>query len=553
MRNPTRYTLQELIGWEEFERLCCSFLFAKGHKDIQSAGKVKDGGRDAVVLQGKNERIIFQISKEKDPLLDNRDTRKKPSKFWREYTKWQGHKKTKKFVFVSSESLGSQKIDLMKDLSNPDVVIFDVDDLENFLDFDPTGIEIKRQYAIFSKDLQEIFGASDRDAKLNEVATVINDDSNYNITTVLSGDSRINGAVFSTTQGNVSHHFVPKSIEHYKNAVPTVKMTLAVPNTDDGKSRLQSYTDAIKYGGQVSIPADDIRDLEFKLGKKLLFDGEQKPVMVSIGPSLDQEPRNFILRSPRNPGISIRTQLKIISQNKDSVVMNNHALKSPIDIEMAFSKDLSVKVNYTFHLDRCFDALEAYKYARYFNELQQTTTEIVHDDKGIERKLSEIPARGKDTLSEKYMNALYNMTRIQDFFKVRLPNPFGDRELTKDDFWSISTLIDLIDNNKADIKMSKASFVLASDKAEEMIEKQRTPQNDAVAMAFGGTPVGIISILGVSEFPNIEIIFPEVFVKSTKIDDENTRFDIEIVNEKAYLRLTDYKNLEISTPSDSEA
>ncbi|HYH13924.1 MAG TPA: restriction endonuclease, partial [Flavisolibacter sp.] len=114
MRNPTRYTLQELIGWEEFERLCCSFLFAKGHKDIQFAGKVKDGGRDAVVLHGKNERIIFQISKEKDPLLDNRATRKKPSKFWREYTKWQGSKRTKKFVFVSSESLGSQKIDLMK-------------------------------------------------------------------------------------------------------------------------------------------------------------------------------------------------------------------------------------------------------------------------------------------------------------------------------------------------------------------------------------------------------------------------------------------------------
>ena len=543
MRNPTRYTLQELIGWEEFERLCCSYLFAKGHKDIQSAGKVKDGGRDAVVLHGKNERVIFQISKEKDPLVDNRATRKKPSKFWREYTKWQGNKKTKKFVFVSSESLGSQKVDLMKTLSKPDVVIFDVDDLENFLDFDSTGIEIKRQYAIFSRDLQEIFGASDRDAKLNEVATVINDDDNYDITTVLSGDSRIQGAVFSTTQGNVSHHFIPKSFEHYKNAVPTVKMTLAVPNTDDGKSRLQSYTDAIKYGGQISIPADDIRGLEFRLGKKLLLDGEQNPVLIHIGPHLDQEPRNFILRSISNPDISIPVQLKIISQNKDSIVMNNHVTKSPIDLEMTFSKDRSVKVNYNFQLDRCFDVLEAYRYARYFNELQQNITEIIHDDKGIERKLSTIPSRGKAPLSESYMNALRNMTRIQDFFKIRLPNPFGDNELTKSDFWSISKLIDLIDNKKADIKMSEASFVLASDKAEEMIKKQRTPQSDTVALALEGTPVGMISILGVTEFPNIEIIFPEVFIKSEKIDDENTRFDITIVDENAYLRLVETDKL----------
>lgn len=537
MRNPTRYTLQETIGWEEFEILCCSFLFAKGHKDIQSAGKVKDGGRDAVVLHGKNERIIFQISKEKDPLLDNRTTRKKPSKFWREYTKWQGSKKTKKFVFVSSESLGSQKIDLMKDLSKPDVVIFDVDDLERFLDLDPTGVEIKRQHAIFSKDLQEIFGASDRDMKLNEVATVINDDSNYNITTVLSGDLLVNGAVFSTTQGNVSHHFIPKSFEHYKNAIPTVKMILAVPNTDDGKSRLQSYMDAIKYGVQVSIPAGDIKDLEFRLGKKLLFDSEEKTVMVSIGPRLDKEPRTFILRSIKNPDVSIPAQLKIISQTKHSVVMNNHDAKSPLNIEMTFSNDLSVKVNYNFHLDRCLDVLVAYNYARYFNELQQNTTEIIHDDKGIERKLSEIPARGKAPLSLDYMKALHNMTRIQDFFKVRLPNPFGDRELTNSDFWSISKLIELIDNKKTDIKMSKASFVLASDKAVSMIEKQRTPQNDAVALALGGTPFDMFSILGVTEFPNLEIIFPEVFIESEKIDDENTKFNVTIVDEKAYLRI----------------
>jgi len=371
------------------------------------------------------------------------------------------------------------------------------------------------------------------------VASVINDDDNYDITTVLSGDSRIQGAVFSTTQGNVAHHFIPKSLEHYKKAIPTVKMTIAVPNTNDGKSRLQSYTDAIKYGEQISIPADDIRGLEFRLGKKLLLDGEQNPALIHIGPRLDQEPRNFILRSISNPDVSIPAQLKIISQNRDSIVMNNHATKSPMDLEMTFSKDRSVKVSYNFQLDRCFDVLEAYKYARYFNELQQNITEIIHDDKGIERKLSEIPPRGKAPLSESYINALRNMTRIQAFFKIRLPNPFGDNELTKNDFWSISKLIDLIDNKKADIKMSKASFVLASDKAEEMIEKQRTPQSDAVALALGGTPVGMISILGVTEFPNIEIIFPEVFIKSEKIDDKNTRFDITIVDEKAYLRLVE--------------
>ena len=46
-RSPTRYALQELIGWEDFEKLGTSVLYGMGFKDIKSAGGTKDGGKDA--------------------------------------------------------------------------------------------------------------------------------------------------------------------------------------------------------------------------------------------------------------------------------------------------------------------------------------------------------------------------------------------------------------------------------------------------------------------------------------------------------------------------
>ena len=150
-RNPTRYALHELIGWEEFEKLGTSILYGMGFKDIKSAGGVKDGGKDAAIYTSDGGTIVIQISQEKDPLKEVKSSSKKKSKFWREYDKWVGNKKIRQFVFLSNQALGSKKNTLMETLKDPPVDIYSIDELVNFLDYTDTGKEIKKQYAILIK------------------------------------------------------------------------------------------------------------------------------------------------------------------------------------------------------------------------------------------------------------------------------------------------------------------------------------------------------------------------------------------------------------------
>ena len=138
MREYTKYALQEIVGWQEFEDICADYLYCK-HKymNIRQAGRTGDGGRDAVVLHDKEEAIVFAFSMEKNPLGGA------SSKFYREYKRWKD-KPLIKFVFVSNQDLGANKIDLQKELSNPPVDIFDITDLVRFLDLTQEGNRVKQ-------------------------------------------------------------------------------------------------------------------------------------------------------------------------------------------------------------------------------------------------------------------------------------------------------------------------------------------------------------------------------------------------------------------------
>lgn len=542
MRNPTRYTLEETIGWEEFEDISCKVLFAKGYKEIKVAGKVKDGGRDAVVMKNQAEDTIFQISKEKDPINEERRHNKKPSKFWREYDKWLGSDSVKHFVFVSSQSLGSAKIDLMKKLTKPDVNIIDLDELVIFLDVDPAGIEIKRAHAIFNKDLQEVFGADDKHKILNEVEQVINKDDHYNIATVLSNTPHepVADTLFSMGSGNVTRYFVPKSFEDYQSAVPTVNMVLAVPNTNEGKARMATYTDAIKQGRFIDIPSDDIKRIEFKIGDKVIFTDSENKTMASITPMADKSPRRFIIRSKEQPDVAIAAELFITAQSNSELIMDNYAVKSPLDIRITFKSDsLEARLHYSFKPDRCFDAAQSYRIARIFNALNGATTEVIFDDKGIERKLLEVPPRGGDSLPDWYMQALESMSRIQQFFKVRLPNPLAvGNKLEKDDYWSIERLNELMEHGRSSVSLSHISFELAADKAKSFLE-ERVASNSPMLVIGNDQATPFVSILGVEHFPGISLVMPNVKITLQPGSEGHIKVDIEVVNSEAYLGYND--------------
>ncbi|MHC1600627.1 MAG: restriction endonuclease [Candidatus Methanospirareceae archaeon] len=69
MREHTKWALQEVVGWQEFEDICIDYLYCQhGYTNIRQAGKTRDGGRDAVALHGKNEAIVFAFSMEQNPL-----------------------------------------------------------------------------------------------------------------------------------------------------------------------------------------------------------------------------------------------------------------------------------------------------------------------------------------------------------------------------------------------------------------------------------------------------------------------------------------------------
>lgn len=142
MRKYTEWALQDAVGWQEFEDICTDYLYCQhGYTNIRQAGKTRDGGRDAVVLHGKNEAIVFAYSMEQNPLA------RQSSKFYREYTQWKD-KSLEMFVFVSNQDLGAKKIDLEKHLSKPPVNIFDITDLVRFLDFTDNGKDVKQKYGL---------------------------------------------------------------------------------------------------------------------------------------------------------------------------------------------------------------------------------------------------------------------------------------------------------------------------------------------------------------------------------------------------------------------
>lgn len=533
-RNPSRYTVQELIGWEEFEKLGTSILYGMGFKDIKSAGGVKDGGKDAAVYTSNGDTTVIQISQEKEPLKETKS--KKKSKFWREYEKWADDKKVTKFVFVSNQSLGSKKTSLIETLKNPPVDILGIDELVNFLDYNDIGKEIKKQHAIFDKDLHEVFGADNQNEKLNKVAEVISRDEHYNIHTLLAppdSQPRIPGTVFSMQDGQVVKYFTPKSYEHYLQAVPTVNLTIS-----GKREEVEKYMLAIRSGVGVQIPDNLIKEFKFKVGDKVYIDGAKNKAALHVSPVPDDKPRVFILRSTIEPENAIRSTLKLVERTLEEVVLNNFEAKEPIDMEVRFTGQNEFKLNYTFKLDRCRDAVVAYRYARIYNAIQNETVEVLIDDDGIERKIVEIPSRGSKPLEEGYLDTLHNLARIQQFYKVRIPNPLADeRKLAKDDYWSIETLVKIIDEGKAEVNVTNLSFVLLRDD----IDKLREETAGENAMAFGGDPkLNMLSILGVTDFPNIELIAPRTKVEVTDLGDGTTRLDVDTL-EKPFLRYFERK------------
>lgn len=142
MREYTKWALQEVVGWEEFERICTDFLYCQhGFENIRQAGGTRDGGRDAVILHDDIEAIVFAFSMEQNPLAGG------SSKFFREYSRWTD-KHQNKFVFISNQDLGARKIDLQQQLSEPPVEIFDITDLVRFLDLTPEGNKVKQNYGL---------------------------------------------------------------------------------------------------------------------------------------------------------------------------------------------------------------------------------------------------------------------------------------------------------------------------------------------------------------------------------------------------------------------
>ena len=529
-RSPSKYALQELIGWEEFEKLGTAILFGLGYKDIKSAGGVKDGGKDAAVYTGNGETIVIQISQEKDPLKVVKSTTKKKTKFWREYARWSGNKKVKKFIFLSNQDLGSKKTELMEKLNDPIVDMYGIDELVNFLDYEPVGREIKKNYAIFDKDLHEVFGADNQNEKLNKVAEIISQDEHYNIHTLLAPPKvqpKLPGAVFSMQDGEVVKYFVPKSYDHYLQAVPTVSLKLS-----GKREEVEQYMNAIRAGVRMQIPSNIVKDLKFKVGDKVFMDGAKEKATLHIGPVPDDKPRIFVLRSTEDSDVAIRSTLRVVDRTLKEARLNNFDANEPLDMEVTFTPNGELKLHYTFQLDRCRDAAVAYQYAQVYNSIQRETVEVLIDDDGIERKVVEIPSRGGKALSERFTRTLRDMARIQQFFKVRLPNPFGDKNLEESDYRSIQLLSEIIESGKADIDISDASLVLLRDD----VDKLREETAGEKAMAMGGSHnMSLVSILGISDFPSIQLILPKAKVKVTGLDDGTSKLDIDVM-EQAYLR-----------------
>ncbi len=142
VRNYTEWMVQEQFGWQEFEDLCTAFIaHHDAYRDVRQAGRVGDQGRDAVIMVNNQEQVVFAYSQEDKPLTGT------TSKFFRDYNRWRC-KGLERFVFVSSRNLGSQKIDVPKALDDPPVTIYDITDLQRFLDYTPEGLAVKQRHGI---------------------------------------------------------------------------------------------------------------------------------------------------------------------------------------------------------------------------------------------------------------------------------------------------------------------------------------------------------------------------------------------------------------------
>lgn len=286
---------------------------------------------------------------------------------------WRDNKSIKKFIFLSNQDLGNQKITLMEALKKPPVDIYGIDELVNFLDYKDVGKDIKKQYAIFDKDLHEVIGADNQVEKLNSIARVINNDVNYNITTLLSppkGMSKVAGTVFSMQEGDVIKYFVPKSRDHYLQAIPTGTIILS-----GLREEIEQYLKAIHAGIEISVPSHLVSDFELKVGDKVVADNSEGKASLTIGAVPDKKPRVLILRSTSDPTNEVRSALHVIERTLEEIVMNNHDKNEPLDFEVRTTTERQFTANFKFQLERCRDAVAVYKYARLYNALQTETLE----------------------------------------------------------------------------------------------------------------------------------------------------------------------------------
>lgn len=521
------------MGWDQFEKLGTSFLYAKGVKDIKSAGGTKDGGKDAAVFLGGDGTIIVQISQEKEPLKVVTVKAQRKSKFWREYDKWKDNEKVKQFIFVSSQPLGNQKIKLMQDLKSPPVDIYGLDDLVNFLDYDDNGKEMKKQYAIFDKDLHEVFGADNQNEKLNSVAKVINNDTHYHVTTVLSPSEQMitpAGTVFSMQEGDVIKYFIPKSLEDYQQAIPVGNVTIT-----GTKAEVDQHLKAIRTGVGTTIPNELISNYVLRVGDRVIADGSKGMPSITVGAVPDRKPRIIILRSVSDPTNEVRSTLHVTERTLDEIIMNNHDKNEPLDFEVRATAERKLTANFKFQLERCRDAVVAYKYARIYNALHSEELELLVDDDGIERPIARVAKNEGLPLDADYMEVLHKLARIQQFYKVRLPNALAESVvLKKSDARNAELLVKVIDEGKADINgLNSLSFTLMYENNDELLKAT----DREIMLAFGDMQkLQFLSVLGVNNFPMLQLILPKAKIEATQLKDGESKLEVAIL-EKPYLRL----------------
>jgi len=108
--NPVLWTLDNEVDPGTFERLYSDLMYRNGYKSIIPFGRTRDGGRDAEIrLYRGNDategRVFFQYS------LEDRWE----SKLFRELEKVkQYNQKISTFVFITSQNVSGQKIDLLE-------------------------------------------------------------------------------------------------------------------------------------------------------------------------------------------------------------------------------------------------------------------------------------------------------------------------------------------------------------------------------------------------------------------------------------------------------